>query len=62
MRALIFTCPITGFKVQHWLTRDDDVPDDEHEGVNCPACGQVHFINCKTGKVFGQREPGPISK
>jgi hypothetical protein len=24
-----------------------------HEGVDCLACAQVHFINRKTGKVLG---------
>jgi hypothetical protein len=32
-------------------------PDDEHEGVECPACAKFHFINRRTGKLLGQDEP-----
>jgi hypothetical protein len=39
--------------VQHWLDSGDEVPEDDYEGVDCPACVQAHFINRKTGKVLG---------
>jgi hypothetical protein len=29
MGALLFTCPTTKLKVQHWLDDDDRVPEDE---------------------------------
>lgn len=56
MPRVIFTCPDTAMKVQHWLGDDsDDVPADEYEPVDCPACAKVHLINRKTGKLLGER-------
>jgi len=55
-RPVLFTCPATGLRVQHRLDDPDDAPDDEHEGVECPACAKFHFINRRTGKVLGQDE------
>ena len=56
MAPIIFTCPRTFTKVQHWLDEDDDVPENEFESVPCPACAWVHFINRKTGKILGSNE------
>jgi hypothetical protein len=55
MAALLFTCPITQMKVQHWLDDDEDASEDDYEGVICQACAGVHFINRK-GKVLGGDE------
>ena len=52
MAALLFTFPITRIKVQHWLDDDEDVSEDDYEGVTCQACAGVHFVNRK-GKVLG---------
>jgi hypothetical protein len=41
-------------KVQHWLDDDDDASENEYEGITCPACTGLHFINRKTRKLFGQ--------
>ena len=30
--------------------------DETYEGVSCLACGQVHMVNPKTGKVLGADE------
>ena len=40
--------------VQHLLEDDQDAPDNEYEGIACPACAKVHFVNRKTGKLLGQ--------
>jgi hypothetical protein len=41
--------------VQHrWLDDDDEAPEDAYEGVPCPACTAMHFLNRKTGKLLGQ--------
>jgi hypothetical protein len=56
MAATLFTCPVTKMKVQHWLNRDDDAPDNEYEAVICKACSRLRFINRKTGKLLGQQE------
>jgi len=29
---------------------------NEYEGITCPACAKLHFINRKTGKLLGQDE------
>jgi hypothetical protein len=54
MAAFVFKCPATSMNVQHWLDDDEDVPEDEYEGVACPACLKLHFLNRKTGKLLGQ--------
>jgi hypothetical protein len=54
MAAFVFKCPATSINVQHWLDDDEDVPEDEYEGVVCPACLKLHFLNRKTGKLLGQ--------
>jgi hypothetical protein len=56
---LLFTCPVTGINVQHWLDGDDrGKPGDCYQSVVCQACGRLHFVNRKTGRVFGQKEEG----
>jgi hypothetical protein len=50
----LFTCPATGMYVQHWSDEDDDVRENEYEGIICPACTRLHFLNRKTGKLLGQ--------
>jgi hypothetical protein len=56
MTAVVFICPLTDLSVQHWLDEDEDVPENEHEVIVCPACTKVHLINRKTGKPLAQRE------
>lgn len=50
----VFTCPTTGFNVQHELDDDPDISDNEHEAITCLACAALHLVNRKTGKVLGQ--------
>ena len=52
MATLLFTCPNTRMKVQHWLDEDEDASEDDYEGVTCQACAGVHFVN-RNGKVLG---------
>jgi hypothetical protein len=54
MANLVFKCPLTGFCVQHASDVDSDVRDNEYEGIICLACARLHFLNRKTGKLFGQ--------
>jgi hypothetical protein len=54
MTTLLFTCPRTRIKVQHWLDGGQDTPDHEYEAILCKACAGLHFINRKTGKLLGQ--------
>jgi hypothetical protein len=54
MAHLVFVCPTTSMKFQHWWDENDDVREDEYEGIICPACTRLHFLNRKTGKLLGQ--------
>ena len=56
MPSLLFTCPATNLKVQHWVVGDENTPDDEYEVVICNACARLHLINRKTGKLLGQNK------
>ena len=59
MAHLVFVCPTTSMNVQHWSDEDDDVREHEYEGIICPACTRLHFLNRKTGRLLGQvRPPG----
>jgi hypothetical protein len=53
--AILFTCPSTGFTVQSWLEDDERASEDDFEGITCPICTGVHFVNRK-GKVLGHDE------
>jgi hypothetical protein len=50
-------CSAAGYPVQGWfahgMSRDCK---DIFEGVICLACGGVHLVNPKTGKVLGAVE------
>jgi hypothetical protein len=54
MARFVFICPATLMNVQHLLEDDQDAPDNEYEGITCPACAKLHFVNRKTGKLLGQ--------
>jgi hypothetical protein len=54
MPPFLFTCPATSMNVQHWSDKDADVRENEYEGIICPACTRLHFLNRKTGKLLGQ--------
>jgi hypothetical protein len=54
MAPFLFRCPNTGFQVQAWAANDDPEDDQEtYESVTCLACGALHMINPKTGKLLG---------
>jgi len=57
MGKLLFTCPVTNVRIQHWLDDDDlSAPGERYQSIVCPACARLHFINRKTGRVLGQKE------
>jgi hypothetical protein len=56
MAHFIFRCPTTDINVQHWLDDDQDISENEYEGITCPACTRLHLINRKTGKLLGRDE------
>jgi hypothetical protein len=53
----IFKCPITDQNVQFRLEAAD-ARETEFEGVTCPACTRLHFVNRKTGKLLGANGKG----
>jgi hypothetical protein len=52
----MFRCPITNQRVQGWL-EDEDAQATEFEGITCPACTRLHFVNRKTGELLGAGSP-----
>ena len=51
MGAFTYRCPRTGLQVQGWAA--DQLTEGEfYEPVTCIACGRVHLINLKSGKVL----------
>jgi len=56
MAASLFTCPFAGRKVQHWLDDDEDASETEYEAITCKACGRLHLINRKSGRLLGKEE------
>ncbi len=56
MATLCFLCPSTGVQVQAWFTdnaSEDEDRSETYEGVACLACGQLHMVSPRTGKVLG---------
>lgn len=58
MAAILFTCPATALRVQHWLDDGPDAPE-QYEAAVCPACTRLHSLNRKTGKLLGHEKDGP---
>ena len=57
MGKLLFNCPVTGIRVQHWLDDDNpSKPGDGYQSIVCQACARLHFVNRKTGRLLGQKE------
>jgi len=54
MAAFLYQCPTTGLRVQGWVADDPADTDREiYEAITCAACGRVHAVNPKNGKVLG---------
>ena len=57
MPAFLYRCTRTGLNVQGWVAEDPALYDEEaYEAITCHACGHVHLVNPKTGKVVGDRD------
>jgi hypothetical protein len=52
MVAFIYRCPRTGQQVQGHVAGDPGEAGEVYEPVTCTACGRVHFVNIKTGKLL----------
>ena len=59
-RPYIFRCPTTGLSVQGLADTDEPSEDGRtlYLPVDCLACGLVHLVNPKTGRLAGQRDAG----
>jgi uncharacterized Zn finger protein len=55
MATFLFYCPNTGHQVQGWVADDvfTESGGETYEAVRCHACGQVHLVNPKNGRVAG---------
>jgi len=48
----VYRCPRTGLMVQGWVADEPMSGGESYESVTCTACGRVHLINPKTGKIL----------
>jgi hypothetical protein len=47
-------------RVQGWVTDEPDRPAKQnHEAVNCLACGGVHLVNPASGKTINEDGNNP---
>jgi hypothetical protein len=54
MLSFTYRCPRTG-QIVHGHVADDLISGSEtYEPVTCTACGGIHLINHKTGKLLEQ--------
>ena len=51
MIPFTYRCPQTGQQVQGWAA-DDLTEGETYEPVTCTACGRIHLVNPKSGKVL----------
>jgi len=49
--SFVYRCPRTGQMVQGRIA-DEPMSGEAYEPVTCTACGRVHLINPKTGKIL----------
>ena len=52
MVPFTYRCPRTGQQVQGWAAADHLANDESYEPVTCTACGRIHLIDPKTGKML----------
>jgi hypothetical protein len=58
MPSLIYHCPSTGMDETVWYEIDDGPRERTGallESVVCKACGQVHLVDPKSGRVVGTK-------
>jgi hypothetical protein len=52
MVFLTYRCPRTGLQVQGCAAADPLIDGEIYEPVTCTACGRIHLVNLKSGKVL----------
>jgi PAS domain-containing protein len=53
--TVTFRCPTIRDYVQQGIDDDLQAGRDSFTVVNCPACGELHFVNRKTHRLLGQK-------
>jgi hypothetical protein len=53
MRAFLYRCPNTGYRVQGFVAENASEDSETYEAVKCVACEQTHLVSPTTGKVLG---------
>ena len=57
MAPFIYRCPRTGLQVQGFGPLPDHLTDGEiYEPMTRTACGRIHLVNLKSGKVLESPE------
>jgi hypothetical protein len=57
MAPFIYRCPRTGLQVQGFGPLPDHLADGEiYEPKTCTACGRIHLVNLKSGRVLESPE------
>jgi hypothetical protein len=51
MGSFVYRCPRIGLMVHGWIA-DEPTSGEVYEAVTCTACGRVHLINQKTGRIL----------
>lgn len=58
MRNFIYRCPVTNLNVQG-SANDGDAEIESVVSQTCLACGQVHLVDPRTGKLVSEKfHPG----
>lgn len=53
MHVFLFRCPQTGLNVQAHLSAHE-VPQQTYVAQHCLACGGVHLVNPRTGRLMSE--------
>ena len=61
MHNFLFRCPQTGLNVQGHM-KAQDLPTQTYVMQNCPACGGMHLVNPRTGKLVSEETGTPPGK
>jgi len=61
MRAFLYCCPTTGFRVTSY-SGDDSVDDPRnYAAATCYVCGKIHLVNPANGEVLDEHEQDDLA-
>jgi len=58
VHTFLFRCPLTGLRVQGRVEALE-LPDRGYVAQYCPACGGMHPVNPRTGKLMSEETGAP---